>query len=76
MLNLKACSRQPSRNPLVLVETNGTERSRRKALPGGSVSMKFSAKNCIVLATTHHDELKTYASTTPGVVKRRWNSTT
>src|SRR4029077_3695625 len=25
-------------------------------------------KNCIVLATTHHDRLKTYASTTPGVV--------
>src|SRR2546427_9671802 len=29
---------------------------------------EFRAKNCIVLATTHHDRLKTYASTTPGVV--------
>jgi len=29
---------------------------------------EFRAKNCIVLATTHHDRLKTYASATPGVV--------
>jgi DNA mismatch repair protein MutS2 len=29
---------------------------------------EFRAKDCIVLATTHHDRLKTYASTTPGVV--------
>src|SRR5438309_4986666 len=29
---------------------------------------EFRAKNCIVMATTHHDRLKTYASTTPGVV--------
>jgi DNA mismatch repair protein MutS2 len=29
---------------------------------------EFRAKQCIVLATTHHDRLKTYASTTPGVV--------
>ena len=30
--------------------------------------MSFSKKHCFVLATTHHDRLKTYASTTPGVV--------
>src|SRR5882757_105074 len=29
---------------------------------------EFRAKNCIVLATTHHDRLKAYASTTSGVV--------
>jgi DNA mismatch repair protein MutS2 len=29
---------------------------------------EFRARKCIVLATTHHDRLKTYASTTPGVV--------
>src|SRR5216683_2370230 len=29
---------------------------------------EFRATNCMVLATTHHDRLKTYASTTPGVV--------
>jgi DNA mismatch repair protein MutS2 len=29
---------------------------------------EFRAKNCIVLATTHHDRLKTYASTTQSVV--------
>ena len=28
----------------------------------------FQKKRCFVLATTHHDRLKTFASTTPGVV--------
>src|SRR6202007_424967 len=39
---------------------------------GAAVSVgpldEFRAKNCIVLAPTHHDRLKAYASTTPGVV--------
>ena len=29
---------------------------------------EFRARRCLVLATTHHDRLKTYASTTPGVL--------
>src|SRR4029077_18676967 len=29
---------------------------------------EFKKKHCFVLATTHHDRLKTYASTAPGVV--------
>src|SRR5262249_39645049 len=29
---------------------------------------EFHAKGCIVLATTHHDRLKSYAATAPGVV--------
>src|SRR5262249_12851538 len=29
---------------------------------------EFRAKKCLVLATTHHDRLKTYAAATPGVV--------
>jgi DNA mismatch repair protein MutS2 len=29
---------------------------------------EFRAKNCFVLATTHHDRLKAYASTAPGLV--------
>ena len=29
---------------------------------------EFRARGCLTLATTHHDRLKTYASTTPGVV--------
>src|SRR5439155_17666655 len=29
---------------------------------------EFCAKQCIVLATTHHDRLKSYAATAPGVV--------
>src|SRR5258708_13310969 len=34
----------------------------------GALLEEFCAKNCIVLATTHHERLKTYASTTQGVV--------
>src|SRR5882762_7472348 len=29
---------------------------------------EFRARGCLTLATTHHDRLKTYASTTPGVL--------
>jgi DNA mismatch repair protein MutS2 len=29
---------------------------------------EFRAKRCLVLATTHHDRLKAYASATPGIV--------
>ena len=29
---------------------------------------EFRARRCLVLATTHHDRLKAYASTTPGVL--------
>ena len=43
---------------------------RRKKVRRLAVALldEFRAKNCIVLATTHHDRLKAYASTTPGVV--------
>jgi len=54
---------------LVLVDEMGTGTAPEEgAALAVALLDEFRAKNCIVLATTHHDRLKTYASTTPGVV--------
>jgi DNA mismatch repair protein MutS2 len=69
MLNLKAMLEAATPESLVLVDEMGTGTAPEE---GASLAValldEFRAKNCIVLATTHHDRLKTYASTTPGVV--------
>src|ERR1700731_4190501 len=69
MLNLKTMLELATQNSLVLVDEMGTGTAPEE---GAAVAValldEFRAKNCIVLATTHHDRLKTYASTTPGVV--------
>jgi DNA mismatch repair protein MutS2 len=54
---------------LVLVDEMGTGTAPEEgAALAVALLDEFRAKNCFVLATTHHDRLKTYASTTPGVV--------
>ncbi len=54
---------------LVLVDEMGTGTAPEEgAALAVALLDEFRAKNCIVLATTHHDRLKTYASTTPSVV--------
>jgi len=54
---------------LVLVDEMGTGTAPEEgAALAVALLDEFRAKNCIVLATTHHDRLKAYASTTPGVV--------
>src|ERR1700751_1628759 len=69
MLNLKSMLQAATPQSLVLVDEMGTGTA-----PEGGAALavalldEFRAKNCIVLATTHHDRLKAYASTTPGVV--------
>jgi DNA mismatch repair protein MutS2 len=56
-------------NSLVLVDEMGTGTAPEEgAALAVALLDEFRAKKCIVLATTHHDRLKTYASTTPGVV--------
>src|SRR5438874_13358970 len=56
-------------NALVLVDEMGTGTAPEEgAALAVALLDEFRAKNCIVLATTHHDRLKAYASTTPGVV--------
>jgi DNA mismatch repair protein MutS2 len=69
MLNLKAMLEAATQHSLVLVDEMGTGTAPEEgAALAVALLDEFRAKNCIVLATTHHDRLKTYASTTPGVV--------
>jgi len=69
MLNLKTMLEDATANSLVLVDEMGTGTAPEEgAALAVALLDEFRAKNCIVLATTHHDRLKTYASTTPGVV--------
>jgi DNA mismatch repair protein MutS2 len=69
MLNLKGMLEAATPQSLVLVDEMGTGTAPEEgAALAVALLDEFRAKNCIVLATTHHDRLKTYASTTPGVV--------
>jgi DNA mismatch repair protein MutS2 len=69
MLNLKAMLEAATPESLVLVDEMGTGTAPEEgAALAVALLDEFHAKNCIVLATTHHDRLKAYASTTPGVV--------
>jgi DNA mismatch repair protein MutS2 len=69
MLNLKTMLEAATPDSLVLVDEMGTGTAPEEgAALAVALLDEFRAKNCIVLATTHHDRLKTYASTTPGVV--------
>jgi DNA mismatch repair protein MutS2 len=69
MLNLKAMLEAATAESLVLVDEMGTGTAPEEgAALAVALLDEFRATNCIVLATTHHDRLKTYASTTPGVV--------
>src|SRR6202521_450735 len=69
MLNLKTMLEAATPNSLVLVDEMGTGTAPEEgAALAVALLDEFRNKNCIVLATTHHDRLKTYASTTPGVV--------
>jgi DNA mismatch repair protein MutS2 len=68
-LNLKTMLEAATARSLVLVDEMGTGTAPEEgAALAVALLDEFRAKNCIVLATTHHDRLKTYASTTPGVV--------
>src|SRR5436190_23680 len=69
MLNLKTMLEAATPNSLVLADEIGTGTAPEEgAALAVALLDEFRTKNCIVLATTHHDRLKTYASTTPGVV--------
>src|SRR5467141_2229466 len=69
MLNLKTMLEEATPSSLVLVDEMGTGTAPEEgAALAVALLDEFRATNCMVLATTHHDRLKTYASTTPGVV--------
>src|SRR5271170_5815372 len=69
MLNLKSMLDLATPRSLALADEMGTGTAPEEgAALAVALLDAFRAKNCIVLATTHHDRLKAYASTTPGVV--------
>jgi DNA mismatch repair protein MutS2 len=69
MLNLKSMLDAATAQSLVLVDEMGTGTAPEEgAALAVALLDEFRAKKCIVLATTHHDRLKTYAATSPGVV--------
>ena len=69
MLNLKSMLDAATRQSLVLADEMGTGTAPEEgAALAVALLDKFRVKNCFVLATTHHDRLKTYAATAPGVV--------
>ena len=69
MLNLKSMLEEATPQSLVLVDEIGTGTAPEEgAALAEALLDEFHKKDCFVLATTHHDRLKTYASTTPGVV--------
>jgi len=69
MLNLKTMLEEVTPSSLVLVDEMGTGTAPEEgAALAVALLDEFRATNCMVLATTHHHRLKTYASTTPGVV--------
>jgi DNA mismatch repair protein MutS2 len=69
MLNLKAMLEVATRNSLALVDEMGTGTAPEEgAALAVALLDEFRAKKCLVVATTHHDRLKAYAATTPGVV--------
>jgi DNA mismatch repair protein MutS2 len=69
MLNLKYILATATEHSLALVDEMGTGTAPEEgAALAVALLDDFREKNCLVLATTHHDRLKAYASSTPGVV--------
>jgi DNA mismatch repair protein MutS2 len=69
VLNLKSMLEEATPNSLVLMDELGTGTAPEEgAALAVALLDAFQEKQCFVLATTHHDRLKTFASTTPGVV--------
>jgi DNA mismatch repair protein MutS2 len=69
MLNVRAMLQDATPHSLVLVDELGTGTAPEEgAALAVALLDEFRARRCLTLATTHHDRLKTYASTTPGVL--------
>jgi DNA mismatch repair protein MutS2 len=69
VLNLKSMLERATARTLVLVDEMGTGTAPEEgAALAVALLEEFRARRCLTLATTHHDRLKSYASTTPGVV--------
>jgi DNA mismatch repair protein MutS2 len=69
MLNVRAMLEAATPHSLVLVDELGTGTAPEEgAALAVALLDEFRDRGCLTLATTHHDRLKTYASTTSGVL--------
>jgi DNA mismatch repair protein MutS2 len=69
MLNLKSMLEIATERSLILVDEMGTGTAPDEgAALAVALLEEFRARRALTLATTHHDRLKAYASTTPGIV--------
>ena len=69
VLNLQGMLGELTERSLVLVDEMGTGTAPEEgAALAVALLDEFRSRRCLVLATTHHDRLKIYASTTPGVM--------
>jgi DNA mismatch repair protein MutS2 len=69
ILNLKSMLQEATERTLVLVDEMGTGTAPEE---GSALAValleEFRTRRSLTIATTHHDRLKAYASTTPGIV--------
>src|SRR5579862_3691615 len=69
MLNLKSMLEIVTDRSLILVDEMGTGTAPEEgAALAVALLEEFRALRALTIATTHHDRLKAYASTTPGIV--------
>jgi DNA mismatch repair protein MutS2 len=69
MVNLRSMLEAATPASLVLVDEMGTGTAPEEgAVLAVALLEEFRARRCLTLATTHHDRLKSYASTTAGVL--------
>jgi DNA mismatch repair protein MutS2 len=69
MLNLKSMLETATGRSLILVDEMGTGTAPEEgAALAVALLEEFRALRALTIATTHHDRLKAYASTTPGIV--------
>ena len=69
MLNLKTMLETATAGSLILVDEMGTGTAPEEgAALAVALLEEFRERHALTFATTHHDRLKAYASTTPGVV--------
>ncbi len=69
MLNLKSMLEVATERSLILVDEMGTGTAPEEgAALAVALLEEFRMRQALTIATTHHDRLKSYASTTPGIV--------
>jgi DNA mismatch repair protein MutS2 len=69
MLNLKSMLEAATERSLILVDEMGTGTAPEEgAALAVALLEEFRGRRALTLATTHHDRLKAYASTIPGIV--------